>query len=278
MTKSGGPGGNRLRALREFYGRSQLDVELDGNLGVGYLQRVESGKVKQPERDTLDRILTALNATYMERRDILELFGYVVDAPIPDEREIQWAIAACQTELDGAVFPVYVLDCAHRLLAWNALVPQIFRIDRLLHPIANAERLSMLNIIFDPAYGVTESIVNREAFFPAQIRALRSEMQWFRDEDWYKRLIGDMLKIPEFEKYWTADTLDSPRLAARPLTPLSLKLPTGDILQFRLIAEPFVQDRRFRVIYCLPADTATIQQCVNWLEDSGRSHSSHNPY
>jgi hypothetical protein len=164
---------------------------------------------------------------------------------------------------------VYVLDCAHRLLAWNALVPQIFRIDRLLHPIANAERLSMLNIIFDHAYGVTESIVNREAFFPAQIRALRSEMQWFRDEDWYKRLIGDMLKIPEFEKYWTADTLVSPRLAARPLTPLSLKLPTGDILQFRLIAEPFVQDRRFRVIYCLPADTATIQQCVNWLEDSG---------
>jgi hypothetical protein len=58
--------------------------------------------------------------------------------------------------------------------------------------------------------------------------------------------------------------LESPRLAARPLTPLSLKLPIGDILQFRLIAETFVQDHRFRVIYYLPADSATIRQCLKW--------------
>jgi transcriptional regulator with XRE-family HTH domain len=53
MSMSGTPGGKRLRALRNDYGKTQLAVELDANLGTGYLQRLETGKVQQPERDTL---------------------------------------------------------------------------------------------------------------------------------------------------------------------------------------------------------------------------------
>src|SRR5262245_1982423 len=87
------PGGKRLKLLREYTGRSQLDVELDASLGIGYLQRVESGKVRHPERNTLERILTALDAHYTERRDILELFGYVMDSPLPTAAERKWAIS-----------------------------------------------------------------------------------------------------------------------------------------------------------------------------------------
>src|SRR5262245_2717800 len=110
MSLSNTPGGKRLRALREFHGKTQLDVELDASLGIGYLQRLELGRVQQPERDTLERILSALHARYTERREILERFGYVVDAPIPDDEEIDWAISVSQTELDRAVFPAYLLD------------------------------------------------------------------------------------------------------------------------------------------------------------------------
>ena len=60
MKKSGTVGGNRLRALREYVGRTQLEVELEANLGLGYLQRVESGKVQRPERETIERILFSL--------------------------------------------------------------------------------------------------------------------------------------------------------------------------------------------------------------------------
>src|ERR1041384_7807865 len=121
------PGGKRLRALREAADKTQLDVELDANLGTGYLQRVESGKVQRPERETLERILAALGARYTQRRDILELFGYIVDAPLPHEDEIKWAVDLCQQKLDLAVFPAYLLDCAHRLLVWNAMFPRLYR-------------------------------------------------------------------------------------------------------------------------------------------------------
>jgi transcriptional regulator with XRE-family HTH domain len=253
-------GGNRLRALRTYHGRTQLDVELDASLGTGYLQRVECGRVQQPERETLERILHALNARYTERREILELFGYVVDAPIPMTEEIQWAIAVCQTELDSAVFPAYLLDCAHRLLTWNQLVPHLFTAASLKH-------LSMLKMIFDPAYSFAPNIANQAEFYPAQIRALRYERQWFHDETWYNDLLADMLRCEAFAHYWMAPPTAAAHIPARPLTLLKLAFPSSDQLQFRLISEPFVQDRRFRVIYFLPADAQTIQQCMMWCDE-----------
>jgi transcriptional regulator with XRE-family HTH domain len=198
MKKSATPGGNRLRALREFCGKTQLDVELDASLGIGYLQRVESGKVRYPERDTLERILAALSAHYTERRDILELFGYIVDTPVPDTAEIEWAVAACQLELTDAVFPAYLLDCVHRLLAWNSFLPRLFGVENF------GAQVSMFKLLFDPAHHVTALIANPEEFFPAQIRILRYEMRLFRGEAWYNRFIEEMVaECPLFEHYWS---------------------------------------------------------------------------
>lgn len=254
------PGGNRLRILRERMGRTQLDIELDADLGSGYLQRVESGKVQHPERETLQRILAALGARYTDRRDILELFGYIVDAPMPVESEIKWAISVCQAELNSALFPVHLLDCAHRLLAWNKAFPNLFRVRWEAHDDPEDSRISMLRILFDPLYGVTPMVANPDIFFPASIRALRSEMQLFHGETWYDNLIGAMRKGATFEKYWQqAERIAYYHVAARPLTPLAMNLPGVGLLNFRIMAEPFIQDRRFRLIYCFPADSATMR-------------------
>lgn len=258
------PGGLRLRALREDAGKTQLTVELDANLGSGYLQRVESGKVQHPEHDTLERILSALAARYTERREVLELFGYVVSVPPPDESEIRWAIDVCEGELSKAVFPAYLLDCAHRLLTWNPFLPRLFpQIERV------GRRESMLRLMFDPALGITPLIANPDVFLAAQIRALRYEMRFLEHEAWHAALIETMLRLPLFAQYWERVKLAQPQpspFAARPLTSLDLRLPDVDaaLLQFRLLSEPFAQDRRFRVMYYLPADAATMQQCAAW--------------
>ena len=267
MKKSRGqtqtPGGNRLRTLRDDCRRTQLDVELDASLGIGYLQRVESGKVRYPERDTLERILAALGAHYTERAEILELFGYLVDTPLPDEREIERAVEICRAELSEAVFPAYLLDCANHLLAWNACFARLFQVERF------DGRLSMVRLMFDPSYGITGRIANPDEFFPAQIRALRYQMRLFRGESWYAPLIDDLYRCcPLFRLYWE-QAGESPSLAARPLIPFVITLPDGesgrDGLRFRLTSEPFAQDRRFRMIYYLPADPVTTQQCIAWM-------------
>lgn len=261
MKRSATPGGMRLRALREYCHQTQMAVELAASLGIGYLQRVESGKVQQPERETLERILAVLNARYSDQREILELFGYVVAVPLPTEDEIAWAVSIYQTELRRALFPMYLLDCSHRLLVWNDFVPLLFSLD----PRRLAERPSMLRVIFDPGYGVTQRIANPQAFFTAQIRALRYEMRLFGQEDWHAALLEQMHRHPIFAAYWTQAEVESVvHVAGRPLTPLEIAVPGADVLQFRLISESFAQDHRFRVLYCLPAETRAFQQCLIW--------------
>jgi transcriptional regulator with XRE-family HTH domain len=261
MRRTGTPGGNRLKLLREASGKTQLDVELDASLGSGYLQRVESGKVQRPERETVERILAALGARYTERRDILEMFGYIVDTPLPDDAEIEWAIQACQPELHEVIFPAYLLDCAHRLLAWNQLAPSLFNTD-----VAVLVGVSVLQVLFNPRYSVSPLIHNPDEFYPATLRALREQVQLYRGESWHVALIEELkAQAPLFRRYWLSTESDRRYpTAARPLTPIEFKLPDSGLLKFWLTSESFMQDRRFRIIYYLPADAKTIQQCAAW--------------
>jgi hypothetical protein len=202
--------------------------------------------------------LFALKSRYTERREILELFGYLVDAPIPDSNDIAWAIAACQTELDSAVFPAYLLDCAARLLYANKLVPKLFHI---------SESKSILRMVFDTQHDLASRIQNTDIFLAAQIRALRYELQRFPEEDWSKQLIEENLNCQGFERYWQREQQQAVHIPARPLSPLELSVDGEGILSFRLISEPFVQDQRFRVIFYIPADPKTIEICLKWLRE-----------
>jgi transcriptional regulator with XRE-family HTH domain len=117
------PGGGRLRALREARGRTQLWVEAEADLGTGYLQRLESGRVRQPAQATVERILAALKARYGEARDVLEAFGYLTPTPAPTDADRAWARETCQADLAELMFPAYALDCTARLVAWNDRMP-----------------------------------------------------------------------------------------------------------------------------------------------------------
>ncbi len=256
------PGGIRLRALRAAYGKTQFEVELDASLGIGYLQRLELGKVQHPERDTLERILAALGVSFVERREVLGLFGYAAAISAPNESETQWAIDVFQSQVKQYSMPTYLLDCAHRLLAWNSLVCKVFGAVK-----AEPDYVLMPRLIFDPAYGIASSVLNAEAFFSTQIRILQFERQRWGDDAWYNGFVNDMRQYQPFDEYWTKyNAVGRGQVAMRPVA--HLKLPVGHgVAQFRLISESFVHDPRFRVIYYLPADPATIRQCLAWQSE-----------
>ena len=266
MRGAGTPGGAKLRALRHGAGKTQLWVEAEAELGSGYLQRVESGKVAQPERPTLERILAALEARYSERREVLELFGYVVATPPPTDEDVAWARGVCRRELHDVAFPAYVLDCTHRLIAWNRYLPRLLGVgpdDPLLGQLAGR---SLLAPWFDPASPLARLVVEPDVLLPAIVRALRYEMQQFRTEAWYGALLAGLMDdLPRFRHYWAeVEREPAPVSAARALVPVRLAVPGAGVLQFRLSAEPFTRDARFRVVYYFPADPATMRQCAEW--------------
>jgi len=261
---AGTPGGARLRAIRKLAQRTQLWVEAEAELGTGYLQRVESGKVAQPERGTLERILNALDARYSERREALELFGYAVVTPPPTVADHRWARDVSQAELAEAPFPAYVLDCTHQLIVWNRLVPRLFGVvadDPLLGRLAVG---SFLAVWFDPASSLLRLVVEPDLFLPALIRALRYEMRQFGHESWYGRVVDDLLSLDRFRFHWERVECE-PALAgaARALVPVRLNVAGAGVLQFRLSSEQFARDARFRTIYYFPADLQTMQWCAS---------------
>jgi transcriptional regulator with XRE-family HTH domain len=269
MQHAGTPGGARLRALRRQRGRTQLWVEAEAELGSGYLQRVESGRVAQPERPTLERILASLGARWSEQRGVLELFGYRVATLPPSDEEIAWAGAVCRRELEEVTFPAYVLDCAHRLIAWNQYFPRLLGVspdDGLLARLAGE---SLLAPWFDPNSPLAALVAEPERFLPAQIRAARYELQQVRTEAWYAELLTRLMQdLPRFRRYWLAVKQEPPWVGAgRARVPVRLTVPGAGTLEFRLSAEPFVRDARFRTIYYLPADAATMRQCALWAAD-----------
>ena len=260
------PAGAQLRALRQEAGKTQLWVEIEAELGTGYLQRLESGKVAQPGRATLERILTALETRYSERREVLELFGYTVTTTLPTAEETVWACAVCQRELHEVPFPAYVLDCIHHLIAWNDYVPYLFGMAPDDPTLGGLARQSLVASWFDGDSPLAALVAEPDVFFSALIRALRYEMQRFRTEAWYESVFAKLQRLARFRHYWgVVEHEPAPASAARALVPVRLVLPGTGPLEFRLSSEHFVRDARFRLVYFFPADPVTMQQCAAWV-------------
>lgn len=270
----GTPGGARLRALRRRAGKTQLAVELEAGLGSGYLQRVESGKVAQPQRATLERILDAIEADARESSIVLELFGYTALKPLPTRKEIAWAKALCQRDLQETQLPAYLLDCAHRLLAWNRSIPKLLGITPDDPELMRLAHTSLIDEWFDPHSRLGALVHDPAHFYPQQVRALQHEMRPFRNEAWCRQLIAHWLRdLPLFNAYWTAreQARDHHAGATRVVSPTALHGPDRMLLQFRLTTEPFTQDVRFRILYYVPADPDTMRLCAAWAQRQGNT-------
>jgi hypothetical protein len=58
-------------------------------------------------------------------------------------------------------------------------------------------------------------------------------------------------------------------IPARPLEPIVFAGPADTVLPFRVAAEPFTEDTRFRVIYYFPANAAALSYCEVWHAAEG---------
>lgn len=262
------PGGARLRALRERAGRAQLWVEAEAALGTGYLQRVESGRVAQPGRATLVRVLDALDARHGERRDVLALFGYRVATPLPTAADCAWARETCRHQLHEVPFPAYALDCATRLIAWNGQFARLLAAAPGRPAPGALTTRPLLAAWFDPAAPLAALVAEPDTLLPALIRALRYEILHLRDEEWYGPWFAALGALPRFRDTWARVAAEAePASAARALVPVRLRLPQHGPCQFRLATEPFLRDARFRLVYLFPADTATLHRCAAWAEE-----------
>jgi hypothetical protein len=77
--------------------------------------------------------------------------------------------------------------------------------------------------------------------------------------------------LSRFRTVWAEVAREPPPVAAaRARVPVRLRSPEIGRLEFRLAAEPFAQDPRFRTIFLFPADPATIRWCAKRATETER--------
>jgi hypothetical protein len=82
-------------------------------------------------------------------------------------------------------------------------------------------------------------------------------------------------RFPAFVHYAAlADQAPATASAARALVPLRLSVPGVGRLEFRVAAEPFTRDPRFRLVSYLPADPATMRHCAAWAAEESPAEPS----
>jgi transcriptional regulator with XRE-family HTH domain len=269
------PGGQALRRLRQRARKTQDEVECETGIGKGKLSRIERGKAKKLQRDTLERILTSLGARYNEQRKVLELYGHNDTIPQPTDTERSWARKVCEDDLHSLLFPAYLLDCTQCLLDWNHFIPKI--IGKTPDEMERFRRFSLNYLLFDEQYNVTQLVADPDSLFPNILRALQGTIQPYQHEAWCREMIDSALKdLPLFKHYWEQlGPQDPPKVVLRPELPISLHVAQVGRLDFRVSSDHLIPDERFRVVYYMPANAETMHQCARWSEERcGKGQSS----
>ncbi|MBA3947922.1 MAG: helix-turn-helix domain-containing protein [Herpetosiphonaceae bacterium] len=265
-------GATVLRQLRERAGLTLLEVEAvtEGQIGAAHLQRIESGKTKLPDRGTLVTILAALGTSYPNQRVVLENFGYKAPTGLPTEAEIAAARALCETELATATWPVYLSDCALRLLAWNRYVPRLLGRDPDDPALERFLNCTILDLAFNPDFETPFLIDNPDEFLPALLRLVKGNLLPFQGEAWYDTLISRGMALPGFAKLWNTISDEMvEKVGAHINVPMRIDVPQVGLLSFVLAGSNLVHDPRFVVVHYTPFGVITLRQCALWAEAEG---------
>ncbi|HSH78215.1 MAG TPA: helix-turn-helix domain-containing protein [Herpetosiphonaceae bacterium] len=191
-------GGAKIRILRERKGLSLFTLAAKAFVDTAHLQRIEVGDIKLPEHETLDTILTALKATYIDRREVLEAFGYKVPVSLPTDEEIDKARRLCAYEMNDATYPIYLIDISQRLLAWNRYVPRLIGRNPNDPTLGQYIGITLFELMFSPTSEPRLYLDNPEEFVPAWLQLVKTGIEPYHEEDWYMALIGRARSYPGF--------------------------------------------------------------------------------
>ena len=241
---------------------SQRDISLKlGWKDTSRLSKIEQGRVGKPTRQTINRIIKALNLNENEIGHFLLVGGYV-----PTDTEIQQGIELVRKKIDTWQYPAYLQDFSFRFIYCNDNYLKVLNLPLKYKSVIEKEKPNVLKTAFDSRYvnGVEDMLGQDEKslipFKTAITAIIKNDLDEYQNESWYKNLLKELSQYDEFRDLWPK--VDSTTLK-RTLTEYDYEHFIGEYngkkqtLKFHILSARFVQDPRFCVLLYFPADKET---------------------
>lgn len=244
---------------------SQFEVSLRiGWKDTSRLSKIEQGRVGKPTRETIEKIIKALELNEQEKGQLLYAGSYV-----PTDDEVEKIIKKVKAKIDNWHYPAYLLDFSWRMLYVNDIATQVFILPKDWKTIVRESKPNILEAPFSK--DILKATIEKgddeselKPFAIAHIATFKAVNQRFQNESWYKKLIKSLMKYKEFRRLWSTVGPTSYEKFLR----YEYKKITGiyngkkRTLKFHMFVVNILSDPRFDLIFYTPADRDTDEYCL----------------
>ncbi len=246
---------------------SQFEVSLRiGWKDTSRLSKIEQGRVGKPTRETVERIIKALDLNKQEGGEFLLTGGY-----LPTDNEIIKVVRELRYKVDNWLYPAYMIDFSWRSIYTNYMTIATLNLPKKYVEYWNKRSLNILDFSFhlkeqfpiEIKKGEDEK--NLKPFIIAEIAAFKIENNKYQNERWYKKTVQSLTKYKDFRRLWA--TIDS-KMYHKKLYDYEYKR-LIDVyegkkgsLNFHLFTAKAISDPRFQIVLCYPADRYTEDYCL----------------
>jgi len=254
--------GGLIKDFRMQKNISQLEVAFAlGWSEASRLSRIEQGLTKKPARETIDKLIHALNLDRFEKGQLLLAGGY-----LPTREELDSLSQEAQSLLDNWSYPAYLLDFCWRLISWNKPAARIYGLDSKAEKFIKENLPWAPGLVFDPNFFQNKYLKNRDEI-KVWHEVLMGKLVRFKylnrsrtGEKWYQELISRMMKNKLFSEFWQKAHLTSVETGMINYERKSLVdwQNVDKRFNFHIFRSQLLQDARFEINYHVPGDQETL--------------------
>lgn len=235
---------------------SQLEVSLRiGWKDTSRLSKIEQGRVGKPTRKTAEKIIEALGLSEQEKGEFLLVGGY-----LPTDEEIKRAIREVKEKVDNWPYPAVFIDFSWRCLLVNQATIETFGFPKDFINQVPKVKPNLLELVIAPKELLPVDIFkgdsekNLKPFPIAQVAQFKFEQLGRENDDWYKKLVGRLIKNPEFRKIWVEVNPSNSHKKLLDYEYKIIKWPNNEKPEkiFHVFSSRLISDQRFQLILYLP--------------------------
>jgi len=270
--------GELIRLLRKERGLSQGDLITPAKtsqrerLHQKLLSDIEGGKPTKsnnPRRiETIQSIFDAIERHAPTqpiptgiKHSILRGLGLIPTITLPSPAEIAAIVESWTKDYDNLPQPVYLIDIAARVHAWNVAFQGLSGMRRGDPKLAN---ITVFDLMFSRFGDDRWKFLDREKIQRQLVHAVRVEYEQFQCDEWWRPSIrAAKASYPDFDAMWNIDSVSPLHdVTFRIMGPMRVEFVGHGLFEFQILLTVVEGDMRFFAVQYVPIDEESARKCM----------------